>query len=109
MATYTYRCSHCDTFDVLVPMSAVQATHTCPGCGAEASRVYNPPGLARMPRGLHRAADLAAQSAEAPQVVQSIPRGAPRPHQPRWSPFTGNKPVNGMNRPAGQYPSLPKM
>lgn len=108
MATYTYRCQLCDSFDVVQPMSSVQATYSCPGCGAEARRVYNSPSLRTTSRGLHRAADTAAESAEAPQVVRSIPNGAPRPRQPRWSPFTGAKAVNGTNRPTGPYPSLPR-
>ncbi len=109
MATYTYRCAQCDCFDIVQPMSSVRPTHVCPDCGVEAKRVYSAPGLATMPRGLHRVADAAAASADEPQVVQAIPKGSPRPHQPRWSPFTGAKPINASRRPAGPYPSLPRL
>ncbi len=109
MATYTYRCEDCDSFDVVQPMASVRPTHACPGCGADAKRVFTAPRLATLSRGLHRAADAAAASADEPQVVRSIPQGAPRPRQPRWSPFTGAKPVNAARRPAGPHPSLPRL
>jgi putative FmdB family regulatory protein len=109
MATYMYRCPECECFDVIVPMASVGPTHDCPQCGRRAQRVFTAPALATLPSGLHRAADLASASSEAPQVVRSIPDGAPRPRQPRWSPFTGAKPVNASRRPAGPHQSLPRL
>lgn len=108
MATYTFRCRDCESFDVLQPMSSVQPTHTCPSCGAPAARVFTAPHLVTAPRGLHQAAEASEASAEAPQVVRSIPDGAPRPRKPRWSPFTGAAPVNAATRPAGPHQPLPR-
>lgn len=108
MATYVYRCPDCACFDVVQPMSAVRPTHDCPACGRQARRVFTAPALATIGRGVHRAADAAAASAETPQVVTSLPAGAPRPRTPRWNPLTGPRPVNASTRPAGPYPSLPR-
>lgn len=109
MATYVYRCPGCDLFEVVQPMAAVTATHECPGCGAFGARVFTPPALATTPAAVHRAADAAAASAEAPTVVRSIPAGAPRPRQPRWSPFTGARAINAASRRPGPHPSLPRL
>ena len=109
MATYVFRCAQCSDFDVIQPMSAVRPTHPCPACGAAARRVFTPPALHASPAGLHRAVEAAEASAEAPQVVRSVPDGAPRPRSPRWSPFTGAAPVAADRRPAGPYQPLPKL
>lgn len=108
MATYEFRCPDCSVFDVMLPMSALRCTHPCPSCGAESARVFNAPALARTSAALHRALSVAESSAEAPQVVRSIPDGAPRPRGRRWNPMTGAAPVNAAHRPAGRHPSLPR-
>ncbi|GEO96209.1 FmdB family zinc ribbon protein [Kocuria turfanensis] len=108
MATYVFRCAECSDFEVVQPMSAVRPTHPCPGCGGPSRRVFTPPALRTTPAGLHRAAEAAEASAEAPQVVHSLPGGAPRPRSRRWSPFTGAAPVAADRRPAGPHQPLPK-
>ncbi len=108
MATYEFRCPDCSVFEVVVPMSAVRPTHACPACRTESPRVFSSPALARTPAAVRRAVTTAESSAEVPQVVSSIPAGAPRPRGRRWSPLTGVPAVNAAHRPAGRYPSLPR-
>ncbi len=108
MATYEFRCPDCSVFQVAVPMSAVRPTHRCPACGAESARVFSAPALRTTPAALSRAVTRAEASAETPQVVRSIPDGAPRPRSRRWSPMTGAAPVSAARRPAGPHPSLPR-
>jgi putative FmdB family regulatory protein len=108
MATYLFRCPDCSVFEVVIPMSSLRPTHPCPSCTGESRRVWTAPALATTPAALHRAVDAADASAEAPQVVRSIPAGRPRPRGRRWSPSTGAAPVHAANRPAGPYPSLPR-
>ena len=108
MATYVFRCPDCSVFEVVVPMSSVGPTHPCPTCAGESSRVWTAPALATTPAALHRAIATADASAEAPQVVRSIPAGRPRPRSRRWSPITGAAPVSAAHRPAGPHPSLPR-
>ena len=78
MPTYSFRCARGDTFDVLIPMPELRSTWTCPTCSQPSTRVYGAPALARLGSSRHRAADLAASSAERPH-----PGGAdcPRPHK----------------------------
>lgn len=107
MATYVFRCPDCSVFEVIQPMTSLTPTHPCPSCTGESPRVFTAPHLATTPAALHRAIDAADASAEAPQVVRSIPDGAPRPPSRRWSPMTGAAAINAAQRPAGRYPSLP--
>lgn len=76
MPRYTFRCAHGGSFEVTIPMRDLRPTWPCPDCGRPASRVYGAPALGRLGGGVHRAADLAAASAERPAVVPR-PVGAP--------------------------------
>ncbi len=107
MATYVFRCPDCAQFEVVVPMAVVRPTHPCPTCRAESARVYTAPALTTTPAALSRAVAAADASAETPQVVRSVPSGAPRPRSRRWSPVTGPAPVNAAHRPAGPHQPLP--
>jgi len=109
MPTYTFRCDSCDEFTAVLPMSELRPTRPCPRCARESRRVYGvAPALLSTPAGLRRGIEAAAASAESPQVVRSIPAGAPRPRTRRWSPFTGPRPVNAAQRARGPFPSLPR-
>jgi hypothetical protein len=59
----------------------------CPGCGAEARRVFTPPGLPLLARPVRRALDMEEKSAFAPDVV-ATKRGRALPHRrdhaPPW-------------------------
>lgn len=111
MATYVFRCTGCPdrpVFEVVRSITEPTSGQACPGCGRAAVRVFTPPALGTTSPGLHRAVDAAAASAEAPQVVSSVPAGAPRPAARRWHPSTGAAPVHAASRPAGPHPPLPR-
>lgn len=84
MPTYSFRCPDCGPFDLVRPMSQARAADTCPRCGASARRNYGAPALRAMEPGVRRAFDAAAQSADAPAVVGSVP-GRSRSAFPRSS------------------------
>ncbi|MFE9657369.1 zinc ribbon domain-containing protein [Micromonospora sp. NPDC006431] len=73
MATYTYRCSQHGDFAVSFPIGEATARVPCSLCGSDGARVISAPLLIRTPRPLAAAIDRAAQSAERPDVVSSIP------------------------------------
>jgi hypothetical protein len=54
-------------------MSEAAAGAACPDCGETARRVFGTPALRALEPGLARALDASARSAEAPQVVSSVP------------------------------------
>ena len=87
MPTYGYRCSRCGGFDLVRPMSQAAAEAACPECGESARRVFGTPALRALEPGLGRALDASARSADAPQVVSSVPgrrrRATPTTTDPR--------------------------
>jgi putative FmdB family regulatory protein len=84
---YAFICEVCGPFDVVRPMAEASAAAACPTCGAEARRVFTPPGLALLARPVRRALDLEEKSAHQPDVV-SHKGGGPPPHRhspaPPW-------------------------
>lgn len=73
MPTYTHRCPVCGEFDLLRPMAESGAPARCPDCGAPAGRRFGAPGLRSLDPGLRRALDTSGRSADAPDVVTSVP------------------------------------
>jgi putative FmdB family regulatory protein len=73
LPTYGYRCRSCGGFDLVHPMAQAAATAPCPGCGEASSRVFRALALRALDPGLRRALDADARSADAPQVVSSVP------------------------------------
>lgn len=96
MPTYSYLCHSCGAFDRLRPMSESAHETPCPTCATQARRVFGAPALATVHRGLHRAADAAAASAEAPTVVRSTPSAM------------GAGSLGSGRRGGGRYPALPR-
>lgn len=89
MPVYHHRCSTCGGFDLVRPMLEAAAVANCPGCGGQARRVYQAPRLRSLDDGLRRALDAQDRSADAPQVVTSIPKaGTPRTGRRRVQPRT---------------------
>ncbi|CAL8900536.1 hypothetical protein KVA01_22390 [Kocuria varians] len=80
MPVYEFRCEACGPFDAHHAMAQVPRSERCPACGADARRVFSAVGLSRANSPRARAVDAAARTAEAPDVVRSVPRqgGAPR-------------------------------
>jgi putative FmdB family regulatory protein len=87
LPTYGYRCPRCGGFDLVRPMSEAGAAATCPDCGETARRVFGAPALRALDPGVRRALDAGARSADAPQVVSSVPgrsrRATPTTTDPR--------------------------
>ncbi len=100
MPTYSYRCHSCGDFDVIASMSKRPERAPCPECGQERPRVFRAPSLRTTPVALSTAVEQAGRSAEAPQVVHSIPGATPAPRRP-------GAPVPVSAR-TGRYPALPR-
>ncbi len=100
MPTYSYRCQSCGDFDVIASMSERPDSAPCPECGRQRPRLFRAPSLRTTSSALGAAFEQAGRSAEAPQVVHSIPQAAPAPRRP-------GAPVPVSARP-GHYPALPR-
>jgi putative FmdB family regulatory protein len=77
MPTYSYACDRCGGFDLLRPMAEADARTSCPGCGTPARRLVTAPALRALDPGLRSALDRQHRSADAPEVVGTVP-GRPR-------------------------------
>ncbi|MEU3862597.1 zinc ribbon domain-containing protein [Streptomyces sp. NPDC028722] len=82
MATYEYRCGHCGTFEVKLPIGTAPKAWDCPACAGAASRVYSAPGLARTSSAAAALHTREEQSREAPEVVSEVPPGRTARRQP---------------------------
>jgi putative FmdB family regulatory protein len=85
---YAFTCEGCGPFELVRPMAEASAAAACPACGAEARRLFTPPGLALVARPARRALELEEKSAHEPDVVTEK-RGRPMPHRhgkgPPWA------------------------
>ncbi|HET7305280.1 MAG TPA: FmdB family zinc ribbon protein [Segeticoccus sp.] len=92
MPTYSYRCHRCGDFDVTTPMHQRPERANCPSCGRARGRVFTAPSLRSTSRALDAQVERAGRSAEAPEVVRSIPAAAlggatPRVRDGRYPPL----------------------
>jgi len=72
MPVYDYSCEDCGTFTAFRPMSAFDAPCGCPGCGAEAPRVFlSAPAIAGMDPARRIAAATNERSSNAPRSSKS--------------------------------------
>ena len=76
MPVYEFRCPVCGPFDAHHSMAQVPRTRECPACGAASRRVFSAVGLSRANSPRSRAIDDAARTADAPDVVRSVPRSS---------------------------------
>jgi putative FmdB family regulatory protein len=76
--TYSHRCPSCGPFDVIRPMTAAGSPVQCPTCGQPGRRTFGAPALQRTSPGVRAAVEAGERSAEAPQVVRSIPAAGRR-------------------------------
>jgi putative FmdB family regulatory protein len=85
---YAFTCESCGPFDLVRPVADASRAAACPKCGAEARRVFTPPGLALLTRPVRRALEVEEKSAHEPDVVTEK-RGRPLPHRhaagPPWA------------------------
>jgi putative FmdB family regulatory protein len=86
---YEFLCEQCGPFEERRSLDEPREAAVCPGCGAEASRVYSMPGVKRMDAGLSRAMDRAEKSAHEPEVV----------HRPKGGAESGKKHHHSHGRP----------
>ena len=70
MPFYEFLCQECGPFEERRSLEEPREVASCPGCSAEAGRVYSVPGIKRMNAGLSRAVDRAEKSAHEPEVVR---------------------------------------
>jgi putative FmdB family regulatory protein len=82
---YAFTCEGCGPFDLVRPMADASTAAACPKCGAEARRVFTPPGLALLARPVRRALEVEEKSAHEPELV-SRKQGRPLPHKHEPSP-----------------------
>ncbi|HXV93615.1 MAG TPA: zinc ribbon domain-containing protein [Pseudonocardia sp.] len=78
MPTYRFRCARCGAFDLVRPMARSGEAASCPECGAEARRVFGAPALRALDPAVRGALDASAKSADAPEVVTSVPSAGRR-------------------------------
>jgi len=79
MPSYEYRCSSCSEFEVFFPMGQASASMSCPRCGQPSPRRLSVPRLGFGSSAARRLIESTSRSADQPDVVQTIPRAAPRP------------------------------
>lgn len=77
MPTYSYRCEICGQFDLVRSMAASGSDARCQ-CGGAGRRVYRAPALRAQGTGLRTALEASEGSADAPQVVSSLPAAGRR-------------------------------
>jgi len=66
---YEFFCGDCGSFEERRSFKEAGEAAACPGCGAEARRLYTMPNTKRVPTGLSKAMDRAEKSAHEPEVV----------------------------------------
>jgi putative FmdB family regulatory protein len=73
LPTYGFTCGSCGDFTVVRPMAEASALAVCPACGQSGRRMFAAPALRALNPGLRRVQDASERSADAPQVVSSVP------------------------------------
>jgi putative FmdB family regulatory protein len=71
--TYSYSCPDCGGFDRIRPMAEAAGEAHCPRCDRTSRRVWSAPALRALDPALRGALDAQAGSADAPQLVTSLP------------------------------------
>lgn len=94
MTTYTFRCRECGPFDARFPIGTAPDRSSCPGCGGSSSRMITAPGIAGGRNPYRSAVERTMATADAPQVVSSLPGAVRRPQ-----PVTSNPLHRKLPRP----------
>ena len=76
MPVYEFTCPTCSSHDLTFAMAEVPNVVECPTCGEPAIRRMSAPGLSHAGTPAMRLIDATANSAHAPQVVQSARPGS---------------------------------
>jgi putative FmdB family regulatory protein len=77
---YAFTCEACGSFDVTRSSGEAAAPAACPRCGADARRIFTPPGLALLAKPVRGLLDREEKSAHEPDVV-ARKTGRPLPHR----------------------------
>ncbi|WP_420122819.1 FmdB family zinc ribbon protein [Nakamurella sp.] len=73
MTTYAFRCQECGPYDARFPIGTAPDRASCPECGGSSVRLITAPGIGRGSDPYRRAVERTTASADAPQVVSSVP------------------------------------
>jgi len=73
MARYEYRCKQDGLLELTRPVGAAPLNWPCPVCGADMPRIFSAPMLCLADRRMLSAIDRSERSADAPEVVTSVP------------------------------------
>jgi putative FmdB family regulatory protein len=87
MPVYVFACDECGSFELTRPMTEASSRACCPGCQAEARRVFTPPRLAQLAAPMRRALETEEASGHEPRVVtekHGRPLRQRRPPAPPW-------------------------
>jgi putative FmdB family regulatory protein len=86
MATYLYRCTTHGETEVVRPIGSAPPTWPCPECQADCARVFVPPMLSLAPSRVMAAIHRTERSADAPEVVTTLPTQGARRRTPMAPP-----------------------
>ncbi len=78
MAMYAFRCRECGPFDARFPIGTAPEGSPCPDCGRSSSRVITAPGIGNRRNPYRSTVERTMASADAPQIVSSLPGGSRR-------------------------------
>lgn len=87
MTTYAFRCQECGPYDARFPIGTAPDRASCPDCGGSSRRVITAPGIGRGSNPYRRAVESTMASADAPQIVSSLPGRARRPQPVTTNPL----------------------
>jgi putative FmdB family regulatory protein len=79
MTTYAFRCRDCGPFDARYPVGTAPDRSTCPECAGPSMRLITAPGISGGRNPYRSAVERSKASADAPQVVSSLPKSGRRP------------------------------
>jgi putative FmdB family regulatory protein len=82
MPLYEYRCEEDGPFDVMRAVGTAPASLPCPVCDDASARVFSPPMLLTVPRGLVTALEHSEKTRDEPDLVTSVPRRPPHQRTP---------------------------
>ena len=85
MPIYEFSCADCGSFDMTRTIAEAGEPASCPICGRGARRIFSPPNLALLAKGMRGALDLEEKSAHEPDLA-SEKRGRRLPHKHELTP-----------------------
>lgn len=96
MAIYQFMCEEHGGIELDAVMGTAPPTLSCPDCDRQARRVFSAPMLGRMPGAVTTAFERSERSADAPDVVTSVPPRAGRAIQQRYTHDPNHRRLPGL-------------